>query len=60
MEEAITEEKIADGLAALVEELAQLRGSLDGLRSDVQRQTKMLEEGLYDVARAAGGPRGEL
>ena len=56
----MTEEKIAAGLAALIQELAQLRGSLDGLRSDVQDQTKALAESLDDVARAAAGPRGEL
>jgi hypothetical protein len=55
MEEAMTEEKIAAGLAALMEELAQLRGSLDGLRNDVQEQTKTIAECLNFVGRACAG-----
>ena len=54
----MTEEKIAAGLAALIQELAQLRGSLNGLRSDVQDQTKAIVESLDFVARSVA--RGEM
>jgi len=47
-------------IAGVLRELAMTRGSLDGLRKDVQALTKVLEEGLDHVARAAAGPRGEL
>lgn len=44
----------------MIFELQMARSALDGVRKELRAMTKALEEGLESVARAAGGPRGEL